>query len=225
MEDSDMDIPIQPIPVGIALIVLGVILILYIFPEVVKIFRVVLKMPKLPFAKKLITKIVLVIAGLFCIGLGLYLLFPIIPININGHSCVYAGKAQTDAEAITWLIESEAEAVLTEDMGLIQEIFTEKAIIVDLAANGGPTQKWNGPFERYQPLFAEHDFFNAKNTHIKSTGPINGDTVIYISGSQGDYTDNGQSMHYDHPIGASRWTLKKIDGCWKITNFEFNVIK
>jgi hypothetical protein len=155
------------------------------------------------------------------------IIFPIIGyliwLNLNTKPCVYTAEAKTDAEAIQWLIEHEAQAVTTEDMDLIKAIFAKDAIIVDAASYGGAPQKWNNPIDRYQPLFKDYDFSDAENTNIRAKNPINGDTVVYISGSHGSYTVNGQPDHYDHPIGTSRWTVRKIDGCWKITKFEFNV--
>jgi hypothetical protein len=110
-----------------------------------------------------------------------------------------------------------------EDMGLIKAIFAEDAIIVDVAAKGGTPQKWNNPINRYQPLSEDYDFLEAKNTNIKATGPIKNDTVEYISGSEGKYTAKGIPGQYNNPDDASRWTVKKIEGCWKITMFEFNI--
>lgn len=139
--------------------------------------------------------------------------------------CVYTDAAKTDPEAISWLIENEAQAVVAEDLGLIKEIFAGDAIIVDAASQGGTPQRWVNPINRYQPLFKDYDFLEAENTNIKATGPINNDTVEYISGSQGMYTVSGQTYSYQNPDNASQWTATKINGCWKITRFEFNVSK
>jgi hypothetical protein len=138
--------------------------------------------------------------------------------------CAYAGFAKTDPEAITWLIEHEAQAVVDEDLGLIKEIFAENAIIVDYFEANSPSI-WNNPIARYQPLFKDYQFIDTRNTNIRATGPINGDTVEYISGSHGSYRVNGQTTSYKNPDDASRWKVTKINGCWKITRFEFNVTK
>lgn len=138
--------------------------------------------------------------------------------------CVYSNEAKTDPEAIVWLIEHEAQAVVSEDMVLIKAIFTEDAIIVDAAANGGTPQRWINPIDRYEMLFSNYNFLAAQNTNIMATDPINGATAVYTSGSDGKYMkNNGQPLEYHNPNNASRWTATKIDGCWKITMFEFNL--
>ena len=217
-----MDIPIQPvtinIAIGIALIGLGLLLILYIFPEIVKIYRVWFKIPKLPFAKKQITKVVLVIIGLCCIGLGIYLLCPTCG---DTPSCIYNSKTQSDAEAIAWLIEHEPQAVVSEDMNLIKGIFADEAKIVDYFNRSSPII-WSNPIDRYQPLFKDYQFIDAQNTNIKATGPISSNTVKYISGSHGAYTFKGQTYTFQNPDDANHWTVTKINGCWKITRFDFN---
>lgn len=139
--------------------------------------------------------------------------------------CAYSNEAKTDPEAITWLIDHEAQAVVSKDINIIKNIFTENATIVDVAANGGTPQTFTNPIDRYQSLFKDYDFSVAENTNIRATGPINSDTVEYISGSHGKYTVNGQTNVYQNPNDASRWTVQKINGCWKITKFEFNVTK
>lgn len=178
---------------------------------------------EIPYVKPTSTRVIFAVLGVgFIVSGFIYMFWG----NVGRPTaCVYTRSAQTDAEAIAWLIEHEAQAVTTENIDLIKAIFTENAIIVDVAANGGTPQKWNNPIDRYQPLFLDYDFLDAENTNIKATSPIDDDTVVYISGSRGDYTGSGQFDHYDHPAGASRWTVIKIDGCWKIAKFEFNVIK
>lgn len=140
-------------------------------------------------------------------------------------NCIYP-NGYNDTEAIPWLIEHEAQAVNTEDMSLIKTIFSEDAVIKDLAAKGGPTKTWKNPIDRYQPLFDKYDFSDATNTDIKAIISVSGDTAVYTSASDGKYaSNNGQPLDYHNPSDANRWTATKVGGCWKITMFEFNVTK
>jgi hypothetical protein len=142
-------------------------------------------------------------------------------VQVTAATCRYSSSFN-DNEAIVWIIEQEAVAVTSKDIDLINAIFAEKAIIVDAASQGGNPTQWNNPINRYQPLFKDYDFIDAENTNIRATGPINNNTVEYTSGSNGTYIVNGQTNSYTNPDNASRWTVTKINGCWKITRFVFN---
>ena len=109
--EMDIQIPVVPIPVSITLILLGILSILYIFPEMVNFFRVVFKRPKLPYIEKLVTRISMASVGIFLIMLGFYLLLKDTPTILSSSACIYSKEAQTDTEAIHWLIEQEAQAV------------------------------------------------------------------------------------------------------------------
>lgn len=140
---------------------------------------------------------------------------------VRPQKCVYTGAAKTDAEAIHWLIEAEAQAAVAADLNLIKDIFAVDAIIIDYGDRNLPV-KWNNPIDRYQPLFEAYQFISLQNDHIMARRPIQGETAYYVSGSHGSYQHDGQTIPLQNPDDASHWTVTKIAGCWKITKFEFN---
>jgi hypothetical protein len=215
----ELSLNLADLPVGILLIFIGLFFLLSLNDGFIDFVRGITAR-SIPYVKPISTRVIFAVLGVGFIVSGFIYMFG----GKGGGptACIYSLTAQTDAEAITWLIEQEAAAVVSKDMNLIKDIFTEDATIVDRAAYGGSPQTYYGSTNRYQGLFKDYDFSSATNTTIKATSPINGDTVVYISGSRGDYTGK-QTEHYNHPLGSSRWTVKKIDGCWKITMFEFNV--
>jgi hypothetical protein len=146
--------------------------------------------------------------------------------------CPYQGK--TDDETIKNLIQAEAEAYHEESMAIIQSIFSPDAIIVDNAATPLP-RTWLSPIERYQnDIFPNTDLKGVVHFDILPAGQgIAGDTASYTSGSHGYYRSspeaqwtyffNGSKLPPNSTsYGSDHWRLKKINGCWAITEFEFN---
>ena len=213
----NIDIPL-PVPVSIALIVLGILSILYIFPEIVNIFKIIFKRTELPYAGKPVTKIILITVGTFLIALGFYLLLR--DASERSSACIYSKAARSDSAAILWLINEEAAAVLSEDTESIQGIFSGSATIVEYN-NTNVFKIWKNPMDRYQELFKSANFSSASNEEIREVY-LSEDTAFYTSSSEGTYVMNGQPQQYKNPSDANHWTFKKILGCWKITKFEFN---
>ena len=203
------------LPAGVSIMILGMLCLLALTPDGIKIINALFKR-KIPQKIPRLTKAFVFIAGLSLILLGIF------SSNKALHpTCSYTGVAKTDPEAISWLIQQEAVATVSGDMDLIKEIFAEDARIVDYANRETP-EFWSNPIDRYQQLFKDTQFIEDQNINIKAMGSVSGNTAYYISGSMGSFQYNGQVYTFVNSDDASHWTLTKINGCWKITKFEFN---
>ena len=158
-------------------------------------------------------KTILVVLGLVVIG-ALILIIP----RVQGNTCAYAGIASTDEEAIVWSINAEGEAVVEENMGAIEKIFSPDAVFIDRLTQ----EKWFSPLERYTHLFAAADYAAANHIDIKAAARVEGKRASFISGSRGTYIADGITSSYATDPDSDHWTLEKQRGCWVITKFEFN---
>lgn len=161
----------------------------------------------------LLCKTIYIVAGLIVAG-ALILILP----RLTTGRCAYAGVSAGDEAAIAWLINAEGEAVVKEDLALIEQIFAPDALIVDMLTG----EKWFSPVERYTHLINAADYSKASHADIKAVTPIAGGRAYFTSSSRGAYTVEGVSKSYSTLPDSDHWTLEKRRGCWIITQFEFN---
>ena len=214
-----MSFNLSDLPAGIVLSLIGLIWLLLLNNGIIDFLKDITG-KRIRHIRQTSTRIMVAIVGVILLVSGpvyIYYNNSVAPAS----TCIYSAAAKTDDEAIHWLIEQEARAVVSENMDLIVGIFNDKAKIVDYYDRNSPTV-WKNPIDRYQQLFKDYEFTDTQNTNIRSLGAINRDTAYYISGSHGTYFHNGQNQLFQNPDDASHWTLIKINGCWQITKFEFN---
>jgi hypothetical protein len=142
--------------------------------------------------------------------------------------CPY--QRATDDGTIVALIQAETVAAQQKDMVILQDIFDPEAIFYDYAFK--PVKIWQGVEARYpQDLFIWVDFKDGKHFDILPAWPgISGDTATYTSGSEvtykigsGPWTHQINGSAKSTKYGSEHWILKKNpNGCWVITQMEFN---
>ena len=133
-------------------------------------------------------------------------------------ACPY--QDSTDAATIIRIIQAEAEAVNSEDISIIQAIFSTGAHIRDESNN----EDWYDPVTRYETLFSNTDYIGALNLAIQPAGSgITGNVAWFTSESQGRCCVDSECISYPREPHECHWTLQKNDsGCWVITEFVFN---
>ena len=108
-----------------------------------------------------------------------------------------------------------------EGIAIIQGIFEKNAYILD-AASG---EEWHDSTARYEALFANADYLEAKNIEIQPAGAgVTQDVAWFTSESQGRLiASDGTEVSYARTPHECHWTLRKNSaGCWVITKFVFN---
>ena len=140
----------------------------------------------------------------------------LIPTKEQSPTC--AIQAETDAEVILLTIQAEGQAVLEENILIIQQIFFSDAIIIEFSAG----ERWTNPISRYEDLFRETNYLSVLNDQIQPEQTINDQLAYYSSGSRGNYLYQGETHSWDNPPGSTHWTLEKVGECWMITRMAFN---
>ncbi len=123
-----------------------------------------------------------------------------------------------DEEAIKQLVNAEGEAVVQQDIDRLQGLWATDGVVSD--ANHTPDNPsddktwkgWAAIRDRYvnivfpsSPAFAEHP-------NIRVT--INGDTATAVADTKIGITNLKDN---------DKWTLRKIDGQWKLTSLTFSL--
>lgn len=148
-------------------------------------------------------------------------------------ACPYQGR--TDHDTIVNLIQAEADASNTKNIGIMQTIFAPDAKFYNDAPN--PPELWIGPLDRYKDnLFKTTDFKDVEHVDILPGGQGIAENIAwYTSGSKGFYKintgdwqafSNGSRVSTTPPstrYGSEHWLLEKNSvGCWVISQMEFN---
>ena len=123
-----------------------------------------------------------------------------------------------DEEGIKQLVNAEGEAVVQQDIDRLQGLWATDGVVTD--ANHSPDNPsddktwkgWASIRDRYiniifpsSPAFAEHP-------NIRVT--ISGDTATAIADTRIGITNLKDN---------DKWTLRKIDGQWKLTSLTFSL--
>ncbi len=123
-----------------------------------------------------------------------------------------------DEEAIRQIVNAEGEAVVQQDIDRLQGLWSSDGVVTD--ANHTPDNPsddktwkgWAAIRDRYvnivfpsNPAFAEHP-------NIRVT--INGDTATAVADTKIGITNLKDN---------DKWTLRKIDGQWKLTSLTFSL--
>jgi ketosteroid isomerase-like protein len=123
-----------------------------------------------------------------------------------------------DEEGIKQLVNAEGEAVVQQDIDRLQGLWAPDGVVTD--ANHSPDnpsddktwKQWAAIRDRYvniifpsNPAFAEHP-------NIRVT--ISGDTATAVADTRIGITNLKDN---------DKWTLRKIDGQWKLTSLTFSL--
>jgi hypothetical protein len=119
------------------------------------------------------------------------------------------------------LIDAESQAVNTNSISIIKDIYSSNAVIKDSLSG----KQWNDPVEYYDTLFKEYEYNGAINYDINQ---IEFDKLkaIYTSASKGRYKNKtlNKTSEYDNKPGSNEWRFSiNNDGCWEISSFTFNI--
>ncbi len=140
----------------------------------------------------------------------------------TGLRCTY--HEENDHETITQIIKAESQAVIGENLEIIEVIFDPNAYLKQTESDG-TIREWFDPMSRYASLFEEAKFIEAMHFGIK--GMVTGNRAQFTSGGKGSLIIDGQLWTYendpDNPQEQEDWTLKRdFWGCWQITKLEFH---
>ena len=130
------------------------------------------------------------------------------------------------------IIESEAVAALDKDIDKAVSLYSEDAFVRDVLGEIGkklgtvPPDEWTSWCghdeirERYRnlPRFTALSHAGAVLT-FDDTKKV----ATVIASTDGIYEDASGTLVNIFSIDGERWTFKKIEGVWKITNFSYNV--
>ena len=128
--------------------------------------------------------------------------------------------AATDTKALFGLIDAEAQAVLNEDIELIEAIFAPDAVI----RNEATGEEWDSPETYYEEKFRNeiHCRIEHDDHHILK---LTDKEAWCTTASRGEWgwEGTGCTMTYENPPGSDQWQFRKDDrGCWRIVRFTYN---
>ncbi len=151
-------------------------------------------------------------SGLLIVGAVAGWLSPLF-YQYNKNYCV------NNFDQLAALTNQEGSAVINKDMVVIRNIYAPDAVVTQV--NTG--ESW-AAYAYYSIKFVQE--IHCTNRHgdydvIK----FNADEVVMTTSSQGTWGPVGQgcTQAYSDPAGSDRWTFQRINGEWKIENFEFNI--
>lgn len=141
--------------------------------------------------------------------------------------CRYQGA--TDEETLRQLVLAEAEASNARDLGIILDIFTAEAMVIEGHALDKPVPA----LQHYADEFAQKKFRGIEHFDIFLTERGLTRTAAWLtSGSRGEFSDNngpwtlfenGSTLNSKTPYGSDQWTFNRDEaGCWVIVEFRFN---
>jgi hypothetical protein len=141
--------------------------------------------------------------------------------------CRYQGA--TDEVTLRQLVLAEAEASMTSDLGIIQDIFAAEAMIIDGQALDHPVPA----LQHYTDEFAQKAYRGIEHFDIFLTERGVTSTAAWLtSGSRGEFSDNqgpwtsfenGSTLDPLTPYGSDQWTFRRDKaGCWVIVEFRYN---
>ncbi len=128
------------------------------------------------------------------------------------NSCV------SDFNKLVALTEQEGSAVINKNMDIIRNIYTPDAIVTR-----EDTGESSQAYTFYSIKFTKEDHCTNSHGHYDVTS-FTSNEVTMTTSSQGTWGWAGQgcTLTFDNPAGSDQWTFNKINGEWKIVNFEFN---
>ena len=130
-------------------------------------------------------------------------------------------SVSTDGATLFALIDAEAQAVLAEDIELIEAIFMPDAIILNEATG----QQWNSPVVYYTEKFANEIHCEIQHNAYMIVRLASDDALV-TTGNHGRWgweTEGCSPTPYYNPAGADRWYFAKdTSGCWRISRFIYN---
>ena len=123
-----------------------------------------------------------------------------------------------DFDKLVALTARESTAVVTKNMDIIRDIYTPDAVVTQVNAN----QSW-AAYTYYSQVFAQWDHCTNSQSQFQVTAASPFEVTL-TTASQGSYGPAGQGCTsvFDNPAGSNQWVFRKVNGQWKIVNFEFN---
>jgi ketosteroid isomerase-like protein len=124
----------------------------------------------------------------------------------------------SDEEAVMQLLNAEADAVVSQDIDRLMEIWDQDGVITD--ANHTPNNPsddrvWSG-IAAIRERYVNEVFPSAPSsaTHPDAEVNIEGDTATALTTT---------TIGIDHAPGGDRWTFARTNGRWLITSLTFNL--
>ena len=139
-------------------------------------------------------------------------------VRLNPRTQEIVGIYEPELTTIAGLIEKEAEAVLTNNFALVEQIFAPEAVKI-YAATG---EEWNAR-DRYAATFELEDHLEI--THANINIEIQGNVAVAINDTCGAFIDgNNQRFTYSGPR-SDRWEFTQDEnGRWWITSLTFGLV-
>jgi hypothetical protein len=139
-------------------------------------------------------------------------------VRLNPRTQEIVGIYEPESTTIVGLIEKEAEAVLSKNFALVEEIFAPEAVKI-YAATG---ESWNAR-DRYAATFELEDHLEI--THANVDIEIHGNEAVATNDTCGTFIDvNNQRFTYSGPR-SDRWEFAQDEnGRWWITSLTFGIV-
>jgi hypothetical protein len=164
------------------------------------------------FTRRYLIEKVVEICVLILIGVIYYFLFQRHP------PCVYPSHYSA-ADAMSWLVEAEGDAVVTKDVVMLRRIFAANGQVHNRTIQGTRPTPWA---EHYRQLLSETQFLLIKHHSLQDVS-VDGEIGRMTSGSaMVMLSPDAGVQFYRNPEGWDRWTFSKnARGCWAISRLEF----
>jgi hypothetical protein len=145
-------------------------------------------------------------------------LTPTIPIALSPSPAI------TDRQELINLIRLEEEAVLNEDLSIIESIYLPNATIRNAETNG---QTWPDPASYYSEKFQTQIVCTVVHHHIDVI-ELGSAAATLSTGSDGTWgwirEKNGCPNPFNNPAGSDLWEFAKDSADqWRIASFTFNI--
>lgn len=124
----------------------------------------------------------------------------------------------SDEEAVMQLLDAEAEAVVSQDIERLMEIWRQDGVVADAnhtPDNPSDDRVWSG-IAAIRERYVNEIFPSAPSsaTHPDAEVIVEGNTATALTTT---------TIGLDHAPGGDKWTLAKTDGRWMITSLTFNL--
>ncbi len=122
-----------------------------------------------------------------------------------------------DEEAIKQIINAEGEAVSQQDIDRLQAMWASDGVVTDanntasIASDDKSWSKWSAIRDRYVNIVFPS---GAVSQHPNVRLAVSGDTASAVSDSRIGITNTKEN---------DKWTMRKVDGQWKITSLTFGL--
>ncbi len=127
---------------------------------------------------------------------------------------------QDDETAIQQVLAEEGAAVVALDIERLMALWTEDGVVID--ARHTPTEPGDDLIWEGIDAVRQRYVYIVFNTHPSQAGPLDIRVLLSEDKSQAEVISTTRIGEEVSPEG-DRWSLRKVDGVWKITGLTYNL--